>query len=86
MLNSQNLHITILSPLGPVFEGNCAKCDIATEKGQLSILPRHMPVVGKLKTGDVKVFQDDLNYNTYPIQSSGFYKISNNNIHVWLTD
>lgn len=47
--------LKISSPNGVIFEGEIAKVTLPTEKGEITILPNHIPLITVVKSGLVKL-------------------------------
>jgi F-type H+-transporting ATPase subunit epsilon len=49
------LRLEVVSPDGPVFEGDVAMVVVPAALGEMGILPRHAPLVAQLTIGEVRV-------------------------------
>jgi F-type H+-transporting ATPase subunit epsilon len=49
------LRLEVVSPDGPVFEGDVAMVVVPAVGGELGILPRHAPLVARLSVGEIRV-------------------------------
>jgi F-type H+-transporting ATPase subunit epsilon len=49
------LRLEVVSPDGPVFEGDVAMVVVPAYRGEMGILPRHAPLVAQLTVGEVRV-------------------------------
>ncbi len=55
MADQHYLRLEVVSPDGPVFEGDVAMVVVPAWRGELGILPRHAPLVAQLTVGEVRV-------------------------------
>ena len=51
--------LEIVSPDGPVFDGEAVQLSVRGAEGSLSILCGHMPFVTSIASGDVRVYLPD---------------------------
>jgi F-type H+-transporting ATPase subunit epsilon len=49
------LRLEVVSPDGPVFDGDVAMVIVPAERGEMGILPRHAPLVARLTVGEMRV-------------------------------
>jgi F-type H+-transporting ATPase subunit epsilon len=49
------LRLEVVSPDGPVFDGDVAMVVVPAERGELGILPRHASMVARLSIGEMRV-------------------------------
>ena len=55
MADQHFLRLEVVSPDGPVFEGDVAMVVVPAFRGEMGILPRHAPLVAQLTIGEVRV-------------------------------
>jgi F-type H+-transporting ATPase subunit epsilon len=53
------LNLSIYSIKGTVFEGNVDWVNLPGSEGQLTILPKHIPLITYLKNGKIRVKRND---------------------------
>jgi F-type H+-transporting ATPase subunit epsilon len=51
----KRLGVRVLTPEGPVFEGNAVMVVAASVLGEVGILPRHAPLIAFLKPGETRI-------------------------------
>lgn len=51
------LHVEVVSPEGLVFQGEADEVLLPTEKGEIGVLPHHIPLFTKLIGGEVRIKQ-----------------------------
>ncbi len=49
------LRLEVVSPDGPVFDGDVAMVVLPAERGEMGILPQHAPLVARLSVGEMRV-------------------------------
>lgn len=49
------LHVSVVSAEGSIFEGEAAFVALPGESGELGILPRHTPLITRIKPGAVRI-------------------------------
>ena len=64
----------ILTPEGRVFSGNAQMVSVPGVEGELGVLPRHAPIVARLKAGEVRVKFEDGETRSFAI-SEGYFKM-----------
>ncbi|MFT6332384.1 MAG: F-type H+-transporting ATPase subunit epsilon [Lentimonas sp.] len=79
-MHQKELKIEIISPAGPIFEGDCFQATIPSEKGEMGILADHEATISKLAEGVVKILdKKDQVLEEYPIKG-GFAEMFNNRL------
>lgn len=68
------LRLEVVSPDGPVFEGDVAMVVAPAVGGELGILPRHAPLVAQLSIGEIRVKTLDNTWLSLAV-SEGFMKV-----------
>jgi F-type H+-transporting ATPase subunit epsilon len=68
------LRLEVVSPDGPVFEGDVGMVVVPASRGELGILPRHAPLVAQLTIGEVRVRTLDAGWLSIAI-AGGFVKV-----------
>ncbi len=64
----------ILTPDGRVFSGNAVMISVPGAEGELGVLPRHAPIVARLKAGEVRVKLDGGEVRSFAT-SEGHFKM-----------
>ncbi|MDR0348855.1 MAG: F0F1 ATP synthase subunit epsilon [Tannerella sp.] len=80
-MNSEPLHIRIISPTGILYEGDIHHATFPGKLGNFSVYPMHAPVISALKKGAVICYQTAGHKRSIDIQS-GFMELKNNLITV----
>lgn len=68
------LRLEVVSPDGPVFEGDVAMVVVPAVGGEMGILPRHAPLVAQLSIGEMRVKTLENTWISLAI-ASGFMKV-----------
>jgi F-type H+-transporting ATPase subunit epsilon len=55
----ERFHLSVLSPLGSVYDGRCISATLPTPDGEITILARHMPIVAVLAEGEARIDEGD---------------------------
>ena len=75
------LHLELVDPTGPVFEGEVEQVIIPASTGQLGILPRHAPLVTQLAVGRMQARKTDGEWLDFAV-AEGFAKVQDNKVIV----
>jgi|SRR3989338_4079050 len=51
------LHIELITPDGPVFEGEADSISLPTPDGEITVLPHHIPIISLVVAGSILVRQ-----------------------------
>ena len=54
-----NIHVDVVSAEGEIYSGSAAMVFAPAEMGEIAILPRHAPLMARLKPGDLRIRDDD---------------------------
>lgn len=73
-----NLKVVVLSPQKKVLETECSQVTIPTVNGQVTILPRHIPLFTQLAPGEV-IVKSDSDRQSLAV-SGGFANIHHNEV------
>jgi F-type H+-transporting ATPase subunit epsilon len=77
----KTLKLKILTPEGPVFDGNVRSVVAPATKGSMGVLPGHANLVTSLETGVVKAeFEDGSTH--YFMVSGGFLEVSKDEVRI----
>jgi len=68
------LRLEVVSPDGPVFEGDVAMVVVPAERGEMGILPQHAPLVARLSVGEMRVKTLDETWLSLAV-AEGFVKV-----------
>jgi len=68
------LRLEVVSPDGPVFEGDVAMVVVPALRGEMGILPRHAPTVAQLSVGEMRVKTLDDTWMSFAV-AEGFVKV-----------
>jgi F-type H+-transporting ATPase subunit epsilon len=68
------LHLEVVAPRGPVFEGDVQQIILPGAGGQMGILPRHAPLVAQLAIGRLRVQKSNGEWVEYAV-AEGFAKV-----------
>ncbi len=52
---AMTMHVDIVSAEGAIFSGTAEEVFIPAEMGEIGVLPRHTPLISRLKPGEVRV-------------------------------
>lgn len=75
------LHVQIASVLGEVYQGDAQQVVLPSVAGELGILPDHVPVLAKLKAGNIRLYGVDGTME-FVYVSGGYVEVNRNHIHV----
>jgi F-type H+-transporting ATPase subunit epsilon len=68
------LDCEILTPEGPVFEGRAEMVVVPGVEGELGVLPRHAPIIARLKVGEVRIKFEGNEWRSWAI-NEGYFKM-----------
>jgi F-type H+-transporting ATPase subunit epsilon len=68
------LECEILTPEGRVFEGRAEMVVVPGAEGELGVLPRHSPIIARLKVGEVRVKFEGNQWRSWAI-NEGYFKM-----------
>ncbi|MHB8870365.1 MAG: ATP synthase F1 subunit epsilon [Thermoleophilia bacterium] len=68
------LRLEVVSPDGPVFDGDVAMVVVPAERGEMGILPQHAPLVARLSVGEMRVKTLDETWLSLAV-AEGFVKV-----------
>jgi F-type H+-transporting ATPase subunit epsilon len=68
--------LSLVTPDGPVFEGECEMLVVPGDAGEIGVLARHAPLVATLKAGSTRVYLSVDNDEVREFASGpGFFKV-----------
>ena len=68
------LDCEILTPEGRIFEGRAQMVVVPGAEGELGVLPRHAPIIARLKVGEVRVKLEGNEWRSWAI-NEGYFKM-----------
>jgi F-type H+-transporting ATPase subunit epsilon len=68
------LDCEILTPEGRVFEGRSEMVVVPGAEGELGVLPRHAPIIARLKVGEVRIKFEGNQWRSWAI-NEGYFKM-----------
>ena len=69
-----DLDCEILTPEGRVFEGRAEMVVVPGAEGELGVLPRHAPIIARLKVGEVRIKFEGNQWRSWAI-NEGYFKM-----------
>jgi F-type H+-transporting ATPase subunit epsilon len=72
--DSLSLRLELVSPTGPVYEGDVSMVVLPAVTGEMGIMARHAPLVTQLSTGVLRVMTVDGQWVVFAV-SEGFAKV-----------
>jgi len=79
------LDCEILTPEGRVFEGRVEMLVVPGSEGELGVLPRHAPIIARLKVGEVRAKFEGGEWRAWAI-SEGYFKMQFDKASVLVED
>jgi F-type H+-transporting ATPase subunit epsilon len=75
------LHLELVAPRGPVFDGDVRQVILPGAGGEMGILPRHAPLVTQLAIGRLRVQMSDGEWSDFAV-AEGFAKVQSDKVIV----
>ncbi len=75
------LHVHLVAPRGPVYEGDVVQVILPAVAGEMGILTGHAPLVAQLTIGRMRVQQTDGKWLDFAV-ADGFAKVQENEVVV----
>jgi F-type H+-transporting ATPase subunit epsilon len=75
------LHLELVAPRGPVYDGDVRQVILPGAGGEMGILPRHAPLVAQLAIGCLRAQKDDGEWLDFAV-AEGFAKVQDNKVIV----
>ena len=75
-------NISIVSPEKTVYEGDVVSLIAPCESGYLGVLADHVPLVSKLKSGDIILRKNSQENISFKINGKGFLEVLKNNVSI----
>lgn len=76
----KTMKVSVVTPGGPVFDGDVEMVTAKAISGELGILPGHIPIVVPLAVGEVNIKHD--NTVDHIAVSGGFLEVHNNTVTI----
>jgi F-type H+-transporting ATPase subunit epsilon len=76
MAERRKFDLSLVTPDGPVFEGECEMLVVPGDAGEIGVLARHAPLVATLRSGSTRVYLSVDNDEVREFASGpGFFKV-----------
>ena len=69
------LHVDVVSAEGSIFSGEATFVALPGEAGELGILPRHTPLITRIKPGAVRIEKADSNEEEFVFVAGGILEV-----------
>lgn len=76
----KTIHVSVVTPDGPVYEGDVEMVSVKAKSGELGILPGHIPLVAPLEISAVRLKKDGK--TDYVAVSGGFIEVRPDNVTI----
>ena len=76
------LHVSVVSAEGSIFDGEAKFVALPGESGELGILPRHTPLITRIKPGAVRIERADNNEEEFVFVAGGILEIQPGSVTV----
>ncbi len=84
-MEKSRLQFTIVTPESTIFDGSVGQVSIMTAAGEITVLPHHIPLLGILTPGELKI-QDDSGEELHIAVAGGFVEVAADNHVTVLAD
>lgn len=81
MPETKKLHVTVITPAKPVFDGAASAVVVPAFDGELGVLPGHAPLLALVGTGEMRVTAADGSLRKLAVRG-GFLQVHRNNVTV----
>lgn len=78
------MHLKILSPDRIIFDGNVDRIQLPGHAGEMGILDEHAPLMTRLQTGTIRLFQGNKLIEEFLIQG-GYAAVNSQECHAFIT-
>jgi F-type H+-transporting ATPase subunit epsilon len=75
----------VLTPEGPVFDGELVQVTTRTTAGEVGILARHIPMVARLVPAELRLYKSESDVDTYA-QGEGWLEVFANRVRVLISE
>ncbi len=76
------LHVSVVSAEGSIFEGDAKFVALPGEAGELGILPRHTPLITRIKPGAVRIEKADASGDEFVFVAGGILEVQPGSVTV----
>src|SRR6476659_4266768 len=76
------LHVDVVSAEGSIFSGEAKFVALPGEMGELGIMPRHTPLITRIKPGAVRIQRADTNEEEFVFVAGGILEVQPNRVTV----
>ena len=76
------LHVSVVSAEGSIFDGEAKFVALPGEGGELGILPRHTPLITRIKPGAVRIKRADNDEEEFVFVAGGILEVQPNRVTV----
>ena len=81
---AKKFHLTVLTPLKQLYDGDVASLVAPAALGYLGILADHAPMIASLKEGKIIIKEISGSDVIFKNQAKGFLEVKNNNVTIVL--
>ena len=85
MAEHAKLEVQVLTPEGPVFEGELQQVSTRTAVGEVGILAKHIPMVARLVPAELRLHKSDSDIESYA-QGEGWLEVFANRARVLIAE
>ena len=76
------MHVSVVSAEGSIFEGEAKFVALPGESGELGILPRHTPLITRIKPGAVRIQRADNGEEEFVFVAGGILEVQPDSVTV----
>jgi F-type H+-transporting ATPase subunit epsilon len=76
----------VISPNGYLFNNEAYMVVLPTKSGEIAIMSHHTKIITELKSGDIKIYSNNIDLDQKINTSSGFAKITDNTLTITITE
>jgi F-type H+-transporting ATPase subunit epsilon len=85
MADRDSFEAQVLTPEGPVFDGELVQVTTRTTAGEVGILARHIPMVARLVPAELRLYKSESDVDTYA-QGEGWLEVFANRVRVLIAE
>jgi F-type H+-transporting ATPase subunit epsilon len=85
MAEHEKLEVQVLTPEGPVFEGELEQVSTRTTVGEVGILAKHIPMVARLVPAELRLHKSESDVESYA-QGEGWLEVFANRARVLIAE
>jgi len=82
---ADSFSVEVLTPEGPVFQGELEQVSTRTEVGEVGILARHIPMVARLVPAELRLYKSENDVERYA-QGEGWLEVFANRARVLIAE